>query len=239
MEEERQARERIVVNYFQNHPNDYIQDIAIAIKIPKSTIQRYLKKNEKQLIPGTNITIKEQLEINKIKGRRKGGKKSFENNTSLRDKNGHFQGTIKTKESNKLELKEQDILLICNYYLDNPTLTLDELEEELGVYQRSYIYNCLTNTSTIEVIGEEKYKKIKENLESNKYSIRRKLKGIDFSLINSDLLTDIELEIIKKRLNNTSQEEIANEIGLSHTTVMEYEDRIIEKLLIESKRRSK
>ena len=130
-------------------------------------------------------------------------------------------------------------LRITKTFLENSTSTLDNLEELLP-YTRDYIYDCLTSSRTKEMVGEEVYQVIQELLRKNRYSFERKIK--DSSILehlDEIELTEIERQIMILREKGISQEEIASRLNISHTTVMEYEDRIIERFNNVTKRGQK
>ena len=58
MLKESQIKEEIIIKFFMENPTFFISEISREISIPKSTIQRYLKKNENLLIESENRTIK-------------------------------------------------------------------------------------------------------------------------------------------------------------------------------------
>lgn len=225
---ERDIKEEMVVNYFKEHPDMFIGEISMILKISKSTIGRYLNKYGKEIIPGKNITIFEQLAINKQRGKRIGGNNSFKNNSFIKDEYGRFTGSIKDEgDIDKEAKKEKDILIITKAFLSNPTLTLEELHFLLNEYSKDYIYDCLTGRKTQELLGEEVSEQISELLRKNHYSFSRKMNGISFDEIDMDSLSEMEEEILQMRNQGVSLEEIARKYGLTHTTIMKIEDKII------------
>ena len=118
-------------------------------------------------------TIKEQLAINKNTGKVKGGLNSFKNNDVIKDENGKFVGSTKSvNPGDKEEEKLNDIKLICTFYLEKPTFTIKEISNyfcDLNMYTEDYVYDCLTNSRVANVMGKEAAKKIREQLERNRY----------------------------------------------------------------------
>jgi hypothetical protein len=242
---EKERREAVVVDYFLNHPTAYINEIVEATGIPKSSVQRYLQSNEDRIIPELNITIGQQLELNKSQGRRKGGINSFRNNDPVRDAQGKFIGLQQTSSTiDKEEKKRRDIKMLCTYFLENPTVTMDEMADifkELGMYTSDYIYNCITDSRVVEIMGEEKEKLIREKLAINHRSFARKIGSIDISsIIDSIELDDVERTIYNKRyLENLSLDEVAEILGLSRARVVALEDKLVAKIKNNSKGSSK
>lgn len=237
MLKESQIKEEIIIKFFMENPTFFISEISREISIPKSTIQRYLKKNENLLIESENRTIKEQLAINKNTGKVKGGLNSFKNNDVIKDENGKFVGSTKSvNPGDKEEEKLNDIKLICTFYLEKPTFTIKEISNyfcDLNMYIEDYVYDCLTNSRVANVMGKEAAKKIREQLERNRYTFLRKIGseeiGIILELAN---LTDIEKEIISLRIeNNISLEKIGELFSLSKTSIMKIENRALDKII--------
>lgn len=160
-----------IVNYFINNPDAYISEIASITDIPRSTVQRYLQKNgDKKTINGNSIST--QLEINKARGNRKGGEQSFSENEFTKDASGKFTGSVKTDSTiDKIEKKEKDIKLISKYYLENKDLSLEEIASlfnDVDLYTKSYVYDCLTSNRAREVLGEDTYQEIQNNLKKHR-----------------------------------------------------------------------
>lgn len=243
--EDTKSKDIVVLEYFLAHPDSFIGEISEALSIPKSSVQRYIKKYQNINITSRGITIKEQLEINKVKGKKKGGNNFFKNNDSLRDENGKFVGSVKTtSETDKEEEKKKDIILIADYYLKHSTDTIDEIVsffETLGMYSRSYVYDCLTSKKSEEILGKDTFDKIQEQLESNQYSFLRKSSDIDIeNLITQADLSDDEKYIVSMRMTGkVSLDELAKILGVSRTTIEAYEKKAIEKLRKASKKESK
>ena len=166
-------KEKVTVEYFIKNPDAYIREISLALNIPKSSIQRYLQKNSNIVIVTKGITIGEQLGINKIKGNKQGGENYYIENDFLKDSDGKFIGSKKTTDKNKLKQKEKDIKLISKYYLDHKELSLEEVANffsEVEIFTKSYVYDCLTSSRSKEILGEETYLEIQENLRKNRTS---------------------------------------------------------------------
>lgn len=165
-------KEKEAVEYFIKNPDLFISEISRDLNISKSSIQRYLQKNSARVITVRGITIGEQLEINKSKGNKKGGETSFQKNDFVKAKDGTFIGCKKTKSKiDKVKRKETDIKLISTYYLQNKDLSLEDLTNlftEVGLYSKSYVYDCLTGERTKEVLGEDTYNEIISNLSKNR-----------------------------------------------------------------------
>ncbi len=228
---EREKKEQLVVDYFKQHPDTYIEEISRETAIPRSSIQRYLHSHQNDIIPERHISIGEQLRKNKQRGHKKGGNSFFQNNVSTKDEKGHFTGSKREhKRKDKIEEKKKNILYITKLFLENPTITLEEFERQLFPLTKDYIYDCLTSQRTKEIIGEEIYNIIKELLRRNQYSFERKIKETPIEYLDRLELTEIEKKIIELRQQGVSQEEIACRLNLSHTTIMEYENRVIEQL---------
>jgi hypothetical protein len=242
---EKERREAVVLDYFINHPTAYINEIVEVTGIPKSSVQRYLQGNEDRIIPELNITIGQQLELNKSQGRRKVGINSFCKNDPVRDEHGKFIGIQKTSSIvDKEAKKRRDIKIFCTYFLENPTITMAEMAEifyELGNYTSDYIYNCITDSRVVEIMGEEKAKLIREKLAINHYSFARKIGSLDVtSIIDSIELDDVERTIYNKRyLENLSLDEVAEILGLSRARVVALEDKLVAKIKNNSKGSSK
>lgn len=159
MNEEVERKKRIVIEYISEHPYAYIGEISEATGISKSSVQRYLESAKDKVIQSTGLTIEEQLKINKLRGQRKGGITSFENNDSIKDETGRFVGSIKTQSQEKELQKQRDILVIATYYLSKSQISLQELADELSVigkYTKDYIYDCLTDQRLSGLIGKER-----------------------------------------------------------------------------------
>ena len=101
------------------------------------------------------------------------------------------------------------------------------------MYTEDYVYDCLTNSRVANVMGKEAAKKIREQLERNRYTFLRKIGseeiGIILELAN---LTDIEKEIISLRIeNNISLEKIGELFSLSKTSIIKIENRALDKII--------
>ena len=167
------TKEKETVEYFIKNPDAYIREISIALNISKSSIQRYLQKNSDTIIATKGITIGEQLGINKMKGNKQGGDNFYSENDFLKDSEGKFIGSKKSTNKDKLQTKEKDIKLISEYYLSHKDLSLEEVANffnEVELYTKSYVYYCLTSNRSKEILGEEKYLEIQENLKKNRTS---------------------------------------------------------------------
>lgn len=157
MKEDIKLKKNLVLEYLLEHPYAFIAEIAEETKISKSSVQRYLDSFSDVIIPATNQTVKDQLRINKLRGQRKGGITSFENNDSIKDESGKFIGSVKAQTTDKELQKQKDIIFISNYYLMKGQISLQELANELseiGIYTKDYVYDCLTDQRLSGLIGE-------------------------------------------------------------------------------------
>lgn len=89
-----------VVNLFLSEDNLTINDISKITGIASSSVQRYLHDPFILEIFGTDAEqilseIEMKLKQNSDNGRILGGQVFSNNNTSLKDENGHFIGSIK------------------------------------------------------------------------------------------------------------------------------------------------
>lgn len=224
-----------VLEYFYSHPNVYMREMSREIHIPRATIQRYLQKNSNTKIPGTNITIRQQLEINKSRGNREGGIESFKSNDSTKDNKGRFTGSKKTTfTEDKEQLKKEDIKRICTFFINHKDKTLDELASELseaGLYTRDYIYDCLTDKRIKNLLGEETFDEIRNILDSNRKSFLKKINEMNVDeLISISSLTEQEREIIIERLDGKTLDQISEELHLSRSALLKHENSAIEKM---------
>ena len=80
-----------VLEYF-NRNGGTIKEIAEALDIPKSSVQRYLNEAKD---PEMRKLIKEYLAANKYEGNQKGGQISQEKYGYEKDELGHFKGKEK------------------------------------------------------------------------------------------------------------------------------------------------
>lgn len=231
-------KEKIVVSYFVNHPDAYISEISVQTGIPKSSVQRYLKKHGNVLL-ADGKTINAQLAENRKKGQYQGGVQSFKNNDFIKDEHGHFVGSVSTVTSiDKEAKKREDIKRICTYYLNNKSLTLDEVSSvfsELFGYTRDYVYDCLLDSRVSSVMGEEKSREIEESLNYNRTSFCRKLleEGINLESLPSDFeLTEEEKIVFMERFKNPncSLEMVGKACNISRTTAAKLENSAISKL---------
>lgn len=171
MNAEIERKKEIVISYLESNPYAYISEISDATGIPKSSIQRYLEKEKSRIILSTGNTIQEQLKLNKLRGQRKGGIISFENNDSVKDEKGRFVGTTKTSFQGKTEQKLKDIMFIALYYLARPQISLQDMADELevyGKYTKDYIYDCLTDQRLASLVGQDNADQINRRLEENR-----------------------------------------------------------------------
>lgn len=174
MNQETERKMNIVVEYFMTHPDAYIGEISEQTGIPKSSVQRYLERVKDKTISKTGLTIEEQLKINKLRGHRKGGITSFENNDSVKDSSGKFIGSIKTQSQDKELQKQKDILVIATYYLYRGQISLQDLTDELsemdlcGTYTKDYVYDCLTDQRLSGLIGQANANEIAKRLKESR-----------------------------------------------------------------------
>ena len=170
MYEEIERKKKLVLSYLQEHPNAYIGEISDATSIPKSTVQRYLESFKDRIILKTNLTVKEQLKLNKLRGQRKGGMISFENNDTIKDSKGRFTGSVKSISEDKELQKQKDILVIGTFYLYRKQISLQELADEIsslgtyGTYTKDYVYDCLTDQRLSGLLGEDAAREIELRL---------------------------------------------------------------------------
>ena len=157
MKEDITYKKNLALEYLLEHPYAFIAEISRATGISKSSVQRYLESFSDVIIPETNQTVKDQLRINKLRGQRKGGITSFENNDQVKDESGKFIGSIKAQSQDKELQKQKDILFISTYYLSKGQISLQDLASELseiGIYTKDYVYDCLTDQRLSGLIGE-------------------------------------------------------------------------------------
>ncbi len=223
--------EEMILRYFQEHPESFIKEVAENTGFSKSTVQRTLQSKGDILLFSTGKTIQKQLEENKLRGRKNGGKTTFSRYDVKRGKSGKILGTKKTTTLDKVERKEESVRFVCEYYLENPNLTLEELAnllEDLSLYKKSFVFHCLRDASTIDIIGKEKYDQIQDLLDQKKYSFFRKIGNVQFmNYVNDTPLSPMERAVLLLRFHNHSLEDVAKEIHVSRTTAAQYEDHAI------------
>lgn len=157
MNDDINQKKNIVLEYLLEHPYAFIAEISERTGISKSSVQRYLDSYSDVIIPETNQTVKDQLRINKLRGQRKGGLTSFENNDHVKGESGKFIGSVKAQTQDKELQKQKDILFISTYYLSKGHISLQDLASELseiGIYTKDYVYDCLTDARLSSLIGE-------------------------------------------------------------------------------------
>lgn len=227
-------REKIVFDYFISNPTAYIQEISIATGIPKSSVQRYLKKFSGYVLD-TGLTIAEQLKVNQLEGKKKGGLTYFQNNTATKNEKGQFTGSKATPtEMDKPGARIQNIRFLCEYYIDRYPITIQEMADDLesiGLFTKDYIYRCITATDLAQIVGEDTAEEVEARLDSAKYSFDRKIGGKNQEVEDDDWdLTPGEAMVIGLRKGNHSQEQTAKILGVSRQTVQNWESSAIEKI---------
>ena len=98
---EKTKKIKLVVDEYLKYDNITIEELSKIVKIPSSSIQRYLNdihyiisiygENSKEILK----QIKEKLSKSKEFGKSKGGTISTINNVPIRDNNGKFRGNKK------------------------------------------------------------------------------------------------------------------------------------------------
>lgn len=229
-----------VVSYFINNPTASMIEISENTGISKSSVQRILNKSEYSniIIKSTGNTIKEQLELNKLNGKRKGGRNYFQNNESIKDESGKFAGSkfVEADVDNEAE-KQSDIKLIVEYFLYNPNNTMEQIanflnQEHNKKYTKSYVYDCLLDNRVEELYGPIVKKTIKEQLSYNQQSFYKKFGflSIDLQTLSLYNLTDEEISLLLYRFNNgdlRTTEETAKHFNCSRTVIEKVENRIM------------
>lgn len=238
MEKEGISKQKIVIDYFIEHPTATINEISDATGISKSSCQRYLNIPEFMniRIPSTGNTVAEQLMANKVAGNQKGGRTTFLTHTVQKDAAGKFVGTTRdVNDENKEEHKREDIIRIVRYFSQNPYVTLDGIVEYFDkIYTRSYIYACLNDPRVEELFGKLIASAVKQQLDSNRYGIRRKF-GDKWGqeLFKEAGLSEREVTILNLRFSEDiirSAEDVAYELGITRQMVLKIEDRAFYKL---------
>lgn len=120
--------------------------------------------------------IRELLDNNITNARRKGGINYFKNNDSKKDEQGKFSGSKKASDANKLEKKCNDILIFSSMFLQNPNLTLQQIADFYNKYYpyrdqvvtRDYVYDCLINRESYNLLADNLYEVISKQLEERR-----------------------------------------------------------------------
>jgi len=159
-------RDDFIVNYFMEHPDSFIKDIAIETQISRSTIQRTLNKYSHKILANGN-TIGEQLIINKTKGNLYGGITSAKMTLSIKDSDGKFIGSIKV--SNDFDRK---ILNEARYYL-----THNNTMKEVAIHFNISIRTLQLHFKKLESIDLETYKLVLDKKEINQINGRKNING--------------------------------------------------------------
>ena len=236
----------IVVEYFVTHPTATNIEISENTGISKSSVQRYLANPDigNIEIPSTGRIIAEQIKLNTVKGRQKGGRNTFQTHTPIRNEIGQIVGTQKDSQPiDKEELKKQDIMVILNCFSHHPTYTMDQLAAELSgvkihstgrTYTADYVYRCLNDSRIEELIGPLLASAISARLDANRYGILRKLDGLwGAEFFEQAGLTDQEIAVLDYRFTPDgihSSEAAAHHFGVSKTTINNIENKAVEKL---------
>ena len=238
MDKAGEAKQKKVIDFFIENPTLTIIEISARTGISKSSCQRYLNMPEYMniRITSTGNTISEQLKINRVAGNQKGGRTTFLTHTVQQDSQGKFVGTTRDEsEENKEEQKREDIIRIVRYFSQNPYVTLDGIAEYFDkIYTRSYIYACLNDPRVEELFGKLIASAVKQQLDSNRYGIRRKF-GDNWGeeLFAEVGLSEREVQILNLRFSDDiirSADDVAYELGITRQMVLKIEDRAFYKL---------
>ena len=225
-----------VVDFFKNNPTASIIDIGNSTGVSKSSVQRILNKPSycNIIIPLTGNTIRDQLALNKLNGRKKGGINSFNNIIILRDDSGKIIGSmVDTTGIDKEKNKQDDIVKIVKFFEINQYYTLGQIASELN-YSRDYVYDCLTSPKVEEIFGHTVSVFIIDTLNNNNYGFLKKFSDkLDLDLFESAGLTEREIQVILCRYNNgeiQSSDAVARILGCSRQAITSTENRALVKL---------
>ena len=189
------------MNCFLENPTLTIIEISEITNIPKSSVQRYLKKYENLLLPNEKISIKDQLKKNKRKGQSKGGNNSYLNNDTIRDDKGRFIKVVKTNiDKDTIIKKQNDIKILGDILISNNY-------KELNNYNDNYLHELLNYEKIESIIGKRKIKSIISNIEKDnlKLYINLNEKNI-LSIIDKINLSDLEKLIVLYRIKKYKKE---------------------------------
>ena len=208
------TRDEIVLDFFINHSDYFIKDIAFELGLSRSTVQRTLKKYENWILPNGN-TIKEQLQINKIKGTINGGIQSSKMNLYIKDDEGKFLGSIRV--SNDFDRK---ILNEARYYLNH-----DVKMKDVAVKFDISIRTLYIHFKKLESIDLETFKLVKQKSALNQQIGRRNTSGGRVSTYTQEDINKI-CDII---LNNCfSYNEASEFFNIPSSTLFELMQRVDE-----------
>lgn len=160
------TRDELIIQYFIDHPDSFIKDIAASTHISRSTVQRTLKKYYNVLLPNGN-TIEEQLRINKIQGNLNGGIQSSIMTLSIKDGEGRFIGSIKVSSD-----FERMIVNEARFYL-NHSLTMKGVAAHFNISIRT----LQLHFRKLESIDIHTYRLVRRRQEENQREGRRVVSG--------------------------------------------------------------
>jgi predicted DNA-binding protein YlxM (UPF0122 family) len=229
------TREEIVTNYFIENPEASMIEMESELHISKSTIQRILSSSEIRLmkIPSTGKTIGEQLAFNKMLGKRKGGRTTFERYDAIQNEDGTFNGLNPTSSKTKKEpAKRGDIVkIVLTFVSSGMIISINELTKVLNdEFKPSYVYRALTDPRVEEIFGIDVAADIRKHLEYNQMTFYQKVDGLDLSLLDKIKLSDKQREAFAYRYNDgdiRSADEVAEHFNVSRAAILKLESKVL------------
>lgn len=227
-----------VIEYFLNHPTATNIEISAATGVSKSSVQRYLSHPDigDITIPSLDRTIAEQIYLNTVAARQKGGRNTFRKYAAKKDESGKFVGLEREALTlDKEEVKRADIINIVLWFSKNPYSTIDQIAESLeDKYTSDYVYRCLNDSRVEEIFGNLIASSITQQLDNNRYGILRKFEtSWGAELFDSAGLTDREKEILEYRFSDEgihSAEATARKFGVSKSAITKAENAALKKI---------
>lgn len=227
-----------VIEYFLNHPTATNIEISAATGVSKSSVQRYLSHPDigNITIPSLDRTIAEQIYLNTMAARQKGGRNTFRKYAAKKDESGKFVGLEREETTlDKEEVKRADIINIVLWFSKNPYYTIDQIAESLeDKYTSDYVYRCLNDSRVEEIFGNLIASSITQQLDNNRYGILKKFEtSWNSELFDSAGLTDREKEILDYRFSDEgirSAEATARKFGVSKTAITKTGNAALKKI---------
>ena len=158
---------RLVMKAFLSNPKLTIVELSKLPElegISKSCIQRYLNDPIVSTLFDEELqqNIKNILALKGLEARKKGGLKSFQNNTVIKGSNGQFIGVESSPDNGNINRKIRHILIFAQLFLAHPAATLQDIADLYNANNpdsepvtRDYVYDCLSEHAKYDIFSEK------------------------------------------------------------------------------------